>query len=258
MDIIYLPSTYISLDSAEKILEHFDKIVIYQSFSHSVSEFMQNFIDNEKIELRDPIKGNKEKILKTLEEYRNLYRGDNRRDINLIKEHKQVPLFDKDSAFMLKQEIKKEQKSIEDDTFIIQLFFFMNYEYDNDNSQVNDMLDRIGHRKQIFLNNLKGRSLEEKVLQDYITRDKEGIYDYEKRLRAWSYFFLNDEKKKPNYFVTDKKEVFNYIKNTQNEVKLDESLIDKEAFDICQLKGSFNKYIKKEESINDFFLLYLK
>ena len=262
MDITYFPFTYMQKDSADIILKFFDKIIIYQPFSHSVTDNMQKLINENKIILRAPFKDDKFQILKMIEEYKSSYFFDNKKDIDFIKLKKKSFVYNENSAFALKDIIKKDKKDIvENDNFFFIFFLFLTYQFDKENSEIERAIDGLNFKKQEMFKKLKGGNFYNKNFDKILNIKDRGNFKLNERLKSWSYIYFNYNYK-DTHFITDSRSVLENVLDKNNFLKV--TSIDENVFEVYKTKNNmFNKYVSKEHYKDDkkqdnLFLFFLK
>ncbi len=229
MKPIYFPFTYIFDLSAETISAIFGQTVVYRPSSKNPPEMMQELAKTGVIDIRMPVKKDKNKLDAILKDYKswlNLHLGDKQGMTAFFKTHAdKIPFFDDTITAQIRADIRKKVRPEQPETkpdplFNARIFLSIAQEFDAQNWEINQQLFLVEEMQQKLIENIKGEidSLHiENAENDLpescdppISDDDPGAYMTADRIKAWALLMQHDNQGS-GLFITDSSSSFDYL-----------------------------------------------
>jgi len=222
MKPIYFPYTYVSDPVAEALTACFGQFIIYRPVGGNISEQMQAWLDRGVMDLRVPVTGDENKLKTAVRDYRiwaDLHGGvPNEKPAILNTRMNSLPLFNDISSSKIIEDIKEKihghpNTQIPDPVLAARIFLYFAQEFDRQNHELTDALDRYDQQEADLFRRLKME--DDPVAGQFRVTPKQlpdPLSDYmiSDRLEAWTRIFDRDPQAS-NLFVTHSPDVLEHL-----------------------------------------------
>ena len=222
MKPIFFPFTYVSDPVAEALAACFGQFIIYQPVSGNISDQMQAWIDRDVVDLRVPVTGDENKLKTAVRDYRiwaDLHGGlPNEKPAILKTRMNPLPLFNDLSSSKIIEDIKEKihghsSTQNQDPVLAARIFLYFAQEFDRQNQELTDALDRYDQQESDLFRRLKME--DDPVAGQFRVTPKpapDPLSDYmiSDRLEAWTRIFDQDPEAS-NLFVTHSPDVLEHL-----------------------------------------------
>jgi len=221
MNPLYFPFTYISEATATALQRIFGKVTVYQASSTGIPNQLKRLADNERIELKIPVKGEENKIHALLNEFKTWAELHSAKDFSFFKTRQSsIPFFNETSVSRIRSDIKDSMKpapaSENDPLMSCRIFLHFAQEYDEQKSElIQNLASHESMRKDLFAN-LTGDDtrLPESITDpdDFPDADS-GSFMTSERMEALARLFANDADRLGfDMLITTSREVMDHIR----------------------------------------------
>ncbi|MGB9500047.1 MAG: hypothetical protein ACKVE4_09935 [Dissulfuribacterales bacterium] len=212
MNTAYFPFTYIEESVVKKINSLFNRMIVYQPVSTAVPEMMRQFDQDGRIEIRVPVQGGEDRLIKFCTEFKEWGRLHQSESVSL-KTIFNKGFYNTSFAAQISTDILKDSKDEKPDfdpIFLARLFLFMAQDLDIQQSEIDhDLALSIDDELDLF----KSMTGEDRVLdisKGSLFDNDPGAYMTGQRVAAWVELMQKDEQA-PSFLITTSKTTFNEI-----------------------------------------------
>ena len=221
MNPLYFPFTYISEPTATTLQRMFGRVTVYQASAMRTPVHLKRLADDDRIELRIPVKGDEDQIHALLNDFKTWSELHNARDFSFFKTRQgHIPFFEETSVSRIRSDIKHQMQtapaSKNNRLLSCRIFLHFAQQYDEQQSElIQNLASHETMRKNLFANLTgEGIHLPESIAgSDDFPNAGSGDFMTTERMEAWARLFANDaDRLRFDMLITTSREVIDHIR----------------------------------------------